>query len=410
MAEVKISSEKAIELEQKFGSFNYTPLPIVLTKGEGIYVWDPEGRRYMDFIGGFSSLSQGHCHPRIVKAIQEQAARLTLLSRVLYSDQFGPFAEYCTKMFGYERVLTMNTGAEAFETSLKIARKWAYTVKKVPEGQAKIIVCRDNFHGRTIAAASVASKEEHHKVFGPVLPGFVHIPFNDLSALGAALVDPNVAAFLVEPIQGEGGVVVPAEGYLKKAAELCKAAHVLLIADEIQTGIGRTGKLLCAQYDGVKPDLTLLGKALSGGTIPVSAVLADSPLMAMLQPGDHGSTFGGNPLSCHVAIESLKVIAEEKLTENSFRMGEVFRAAVRDLGSPLIKEVRGKGLLNAVVFDFGGKPEKDQELSLALRDAGLLVKAAKTNVFRFAPPLVITEAQVREAVSLLGKVLKSFKA
>ncbi len=399
-----------MELEQKFGSFNYTPLPIVLTKGEGIYVWDPEGRRYMDFIGGFSSLSQGHCHPRIVKAIQEQAARLTLLSRVLYSDQFGPFAEYCTKMFGYERVLTMNTGAEAFETSLKIARKWAYTVKKVPEGQAKIIVCRENFHGRTIGAASVASKEEHHKVFGPVLSGFVHIPFNDLAALSAALVDPNVAAFLVEPIQGEGGVVVPADGYLKKAAELCKAANTLLIADEIQTGIGRTGKLLCSQYDGVKPDLALLGKALSGGTMPVSAVLADSPLMAMLQPGDHGSTFGGNPLACHVALESLRVIAEERLTENSFRMGEVFRAAVRDLGSPLIKEVRGRGLLNAVVFDFGGKAEKDQELSLALRDAGLLVKAARTNVFRFAPPLVIKEAEVREAVAVLGRTLRSLPA
>lgn len=395
-----------MELEQKFGSFNYTPLPVVLSRGEGVHVWDPEGNRYLDFIGGFSSLSQGHCHPRIVKAIQEQAAKLTLLSRVLYSDQFGPFAEYCTKLFGYERVLTMNTGAEAFETSLKIARKWAYTVKKVPEGQAKIIVCKDNFHGRTIAAASVASKEEHHKVFGPVLPGFVHIPFNDIPALEAALKDRNVAAFLVEPIQGEGGVVVPADGYLKKAHELCRAANVLFVADEIQTGIGRTGKLLCTLWEGVKPDLVLLGKALSGGTIPVSAVLADSPLMAMLQPGDHGSTFGGNPLSCHVALESLKVIAEEKLVENSLRMGEIFRAAVRDLGSPLVKEVRGKGLLNAVVFDFGGKAEKDQELSLALKDAGLLVKAAKTNVFRFAPPLVITEAQVRQAVAILGQVLK----
>lgn len=406
----KLSSAKAIELEQKHGSFNYTPLPFVFSKGEGVYLWDPEGKRYMDFVSGFSAVSQGHCHPRIVKAIQEQAARLTLLSRVLYSDQFGPFAEYCTKLFGYERVLMMNTGAEAFETSLKIARKWGYTVKKIPEGQAKIVVCRDNFHGRTIAAASVATKEEHHKVFGPVLPGFVHIPFNDLSALKTALVDPNVAAFLVEPIQGEGGVVVPKDGFLKEAFALCKAANVLLIADEIQTGIGRTGKLLCSEYDGIKPDVTLLGKALSGGTIPVSAVLADAPLMAMLQPGDHGSTFGGNPLSCHVALESLKVIAEEKLVENSFRMGEIFRTSVRDIGSPLIKEVRGRGLLNAIVFNFGGDSDKDLALSLALKEAGLIVKSAKTNVFRFAPPLVITEAQLRDAVGIIKGVLDTFRA
>ncbi len=405
-----INSQKAIELEQKFGSFNYAPLPFVLTKGEGIYVWDPEGGRYMDFVGGFSSVSQGHCHPRIVKAIQEQAARLTLLSRVLYSDQFGPFAEYCTKLFGYDRVLMMNTGAEAFETSLKIARKWAYTVKRIPEGQAKIIVCRDNFHGRTIAAASAASKDEHHKAFGPVLPGFIHIPFNDLGALKSALVDPNVAAFLVEPIQGEGGVVVPAENFLKQAHTLCKTANVLLIADEVQTGNGRTGKLLCSEYDGVKPDLTLLGKALSGGTIPVSAVLADVPLMSMLQPGEHGSTFGGNPLSCHVALESLKVIVEEKLTENSFRMGEIFRTSVRDIGSPMIQEVRGRGLLNAVVFKFGGSAEKDLAFSIALKEAGLIVKSAKTNVFRFAPPLVITEKQVLEAVAILKKVLAGFSA
>jgi ornithine--oxo-acid transaminase len=405
-----INSQKAIELEQKFGSFNYAPLPFVLTKGEGIYVWDPEGGRYMDFVGGFSSVSQGHCHPRIVKAIQEQAARLTLLSRVLYSDQFGPFAEYCTKLFGYDRVLMMNTGAEAFETSLKIARKWAYTVKRIPEGQAKIIVCRDNFHGRTIAAASAASKDEHHKAFGPVLPGFVHIPFNDLAALKTALADPNVAAFLVEPIQGEGGVVVPAENFLKQAHTLCKTANVLLIADEVQTGNGRTGKLLCSEYDGVKPDLTLLGKALSGGTIPVSAVLADVPLMSMLQPGEHGSTFGGNPLSCHVALESLKVIVEEKLTENSFRMGEIFRTSVRDIGSPMIQEVRGRGLLNAVVFKFGGSAEKDLAFSIALKEAGLIVKSAKTNVFRFAPPLVITEKQILEAVAILKKVLAGFSA
>ncbi len=405
----KISSAEAIELEQKYGSFNYTPLPFVLSRGEGVYVWDPEGNRYLDFIGGFSSLSQGHCHPRIVKAIQEQAARLTLLSRVLYSDQFGPFARYLSELLGYEKVLPMNTGAEAFETSLKIARKWAYTVKKVAPGQAKIIVCQGNFHGRTLAAASAATKEEHHKVFGPVLPGFVHIPYNDLSSLENALKDPNAAAFLVEPIQGEGGVVVPTDGYLKKAADLCRAHNALFIADEIQTGLARTGKMLCTQHEGVRADVVLLGKALSGGTMPVSAVLADSAIMAMLQPGDHGSTFGGNPLACHVALESLKVLVDEKLAENAARMGEVFRAAVRDLGSPLVKEVRGKGLLNAVVFNLGDSAAKDQELSLALKKAGLLVKAAKTNVFRFAPPLVITEAQVREGVKVLGQVLKAFE-
>jgi len=398
-----------MELEQKFGSYNYTPLPFVLSKGEGVYLWDPEGNRYLDFVSGFSAVSQGHCHPRIVKAIQEQAAKLTLLSRVLYSDQFGPFAEYCTKLFGYDRVLTMNTGAEAFETSLKIARKWAYTVKKVPEGQAKIIVCRDNFHGRTIAAASVATKEEHHRVFGPVLPGFVHIAFDDLPALERALTDPCVAAFLVEPIQGEGGVVVPGDGYLRGALELCRKANALFIADEIQTGIGRTGKLLCSQYEGIRPDIVLLGKALSGGTIPVSAVLADGPIMAMLQPGDHGSTFGGNPLSCHVALESLKVVVEERLVENSFHMGNLFRSLVRDMASPWIREVRGKGLLNAIVFKFEGKAEKDLELSLALKEAGLIVKSAKVNVFRFAPPLVISEKQVIEAVGILKGVLEKFR-
>ncbi len=404
----KITSAHAMELENKYGSFNYTPLPFVFEKGEGIYLWDPEGKRYLDFVGGFSSVSQGHCHPRIVKAIQEQAAKLTLLSRVLYSTEFGPLAEYATKLLGYQRILTMNTGAEAFETSLKIARKWAYTVKGVAEGQAKIIVCRDNFHGRTIAAASASSKAEHHSVFGPVLPGFIHISYNDLAALEGALKDPTVAAFLVEPIQGEGGVVVPADGYLKQAFALCEKAKALFIADEIQTGLARTGKLLATQHEGIRPHLVLLGKALSGGTMPVSAVLADDEFMKMLQPGDHGSTFGGNPLACHVALESLKVIVEEKLAERSEKMGQIFRAAVRDLASPLIAEVRGKGLLNAVVFKFGGDASKDQALSLALKENGLVVKAAKTNVFRFAPPLVISEEQVREAVAILGKTLKSF--
>ncbi|HEY8278261.1 MAG TPA: ornithine--oxo-acid transaminase [Bdellovibrionota bacterium] len=405
-----MSSQKAMELEQKYGSFNYTPLPFVFSRGEGIYLWDPEGKRYMDFVSGFSAVSQGHCHPRIVKAIQEQAAKLTLLSRVLYSDQFGPFAEYATKLFGYDRILTMNTGAEAFETSLKLVRKWAYTVKKVPAGQAKIIVCRENFHGRTIAAASAASKEEAHQIFGPVVPGFVHIPFDDLTALEEALRDPNVAAFLVEPIQGEGGVVVPQDGYLKKAFALCEKHNALMVADEVQTGIARTGKLLACQHEGVKPHITTLGKALSGGTIPVSAVLADETLMKVLQPGDHGSTFGGSPFACHVALESLKVIVDEKLAEKAEKLGQIFRAALRDLGSPWIKEVRGKGLLNAVVFDFGGDAAKDQALSLALKENGLVVKAARTGVFRFAPPLVITEQELKDAVGIIGKTLAAWRS
>lgn len=401
-----LSSQYAIDLETRYGSCNYAPLPFVFSRGEGVHLIDPVGRRYYDFVSGFSAVSQGHCHPRIVRAIQEQAARLTLLSRVLYSDQFGPFAEYCAKLFGYERVLTMNTGAEAFETALKIARKWAYTHKKVPEGQAKIIVCRDNFHGRTLAAMSAATKTEHYASFGPVIPGFVHIPFNDLAALEMALRDPFAAAFLVEPIQGEGGVVVPANGYLREAQRLCLNANALFIADEVQTGIARTGKLLACQHEGVKPDVTLLGKALSGGTIPVSAVLADTELMKLLQPGDHGSTFGGNPLACHVALEALQVVVDEKLAENSLRLGEIFRASMRDLGSPLVKEVRGKGLLNAVVFDLGGDPAKDLALSLALQEEGVIAKSAKTNVFRFAPPLVITEPQLLDAVKMIGRALR----
>ncbi len=404
----KLSSAQAIELEQKYGSFNYSPLPFVFSRGEGVFLFDPEGNRYLDFVSGFSAVSQGHCHPRIVKAIQEQAATLTLLSRVLYSDQFGPFAKYATELFGYDRILPMNTGAEAFESSLKLARKWAYRVKGVPKGQAKVIVCRENFHGRTIAAASAASKEAHHEDFGPVLPGFIHIPYDDVAALEAALADPNVAAFLVEPIQGEGGVVVPASGYLRKAFALCEKANALFIADEVQTGIARTGMLLACHHEGVQPHVLLLGKALSGGTIPISAVLANAPLMKMLQPGEHGSTFGGNPLACHVALEALKVVVEEKLADRSEALGQIFRTAIRDLASPLIAEVRGKGLLNAVVFHFGGSAEKDQALSLALKEAGLIAKAARTNVFRFSPPLVISQEQLLKAVGILGGVLAKF--
>jgi len=402
----KLGSAGVMALEKKFGSFNYAPLPVVFSRGEGAYLWDPEGNRYLDFVGGFSAVSQGHCHPRIVRAVQEQVAKLTLVSRSLHSDQFGPFAAFATQLFGFERILMMNTGAEAFDTAVKIARKWAYTVKKVPSGSAKILVCESNFHGRTMGAVSAAGNSQHHELFGPVLDGFVRIPFNDLPALSAAVANPTVAAFIVEPIQGEAGVVVPSEGYLAGAQALCKAANVLFIADEIQSGLGRTGKMLACDHEGVRPDVVLLGKALSGGTLPVSAVLSDEALMKMLQPGDHGSTFGGSPLACHVAMESLAVIVEEGLAKNAEKMGELFRSSVKALASPFIKEVRGKGLLSAVVFDFG--KDRDLELSMALQAQGLIAKATRVGVFRFAPPLVVSKTQVVEAVQILARVLKSW--
>ena len=400
---------QAIELEKKVGSLNYAPLPVVLARGEGAYLWDVEGKRYLDFVSGYSAVSQGHCHPRIVKALQDQAARLTLVSRALYSDQLGPFSEYATKLFGYDRILMMNTGAEAFETACKLARKWGYTKKKIPEGQAKVIVCNENFHGRTLGAVSASSNAAHHKVFGPVMPGFVHIPFDDLPALAEALKDPTVCAMIVEPIQGEAGIRVPQEGYLKSAAGRCRASDVLFIADEIQTGIARTGKILASHHEGVKPDAVLLGKSLSGATLPVSAVLADTALMEMLQPGDHGSTFGGSPLACAVAHEALKVVVEEKLTERAQTLGEIFRSAVRDLGSPLIKEVRGKGLLNAVVFNWG---DEDKEIgnrfSESLLQLGMLAKPTRPTIVRFAPPLVISEKDLLEGVKIFGQALSDF--
>lgn len=406
--EPKISSANAIELEKKYGSFNYEPLPVVFSRGQGVYLWNPEGKKFLDFVAGFSAVSQGHCHPRIVKALCEQAGTLTLLSRILYSDQMGIFAEYATKLLGYDRILMMNTGAEAFDTAVKFARKWGYEKKGIAPNSAKIIVCEDNFHGRTLGAVSASGNEAHHRYFGPIMPGFIRIPFNDLGALENALQDPDVAAFIVEPIQGEAGINVPSEGYLLRARKLCTAAYTLFIADEIQTGIARTGKLLCCQHEAVKPDITLLGKSLAGGTMPVSAVLADEPIMRVLQPGDHGSTFGGNPLACHVALASLQVIVDEGLCQNAEEMGQLFRSAIADLHSPMVKEIRGKGLLNAVVFHFGGEPKRDLDFSLALLEEGLVAKAAKTNVFRFAPPLVINKSEILQAVDIIGRVLKRF--
>lgn len=402
-------SEIAISLEKKFGSFNYAPLPVVFSKGKGAWLWDPEGNAYLDFVSGYSAVSQGHCHPKIVRAIQEQAETLTLVSRALYSDQMGAFAQYATKLLGYERILMMNTGAEAFDTAVKMARKWGYEKKKIPSGQAKLIVCDENFHGRTMAAMSASTNESHHKMFGPVMEGFIKIPFDDLPALEKVLEDPNVAAFLVEPIQGEAGVRVPQEGYIRKAFDLCEKKGVLFMADEVQVGLGRTGKLLCCQHEGVKPHATMLGKALAGGTLPVSAVLADEPLMSMLQPGDHGSTFGGNPLACHVALVSLRVIEEEELAERAQHMGEIFRAEVKKIQSPYLKQVRGKGLLNAVVLELPGDPKlTDNEFSMRMKNAGVIVKAARAGVFRFAPPLVISEDELRKGIVALEKVLTSF--
>jgi ornithine--oxo-acid transaminase len=401
-------SEEIIELEKRYGSFNYAPLPLVFAKGKGVHLWDAEGNKYLDFVCGYSSVGQGHCHPKIVKAIQEQAETLTLISRALYSDQFAPFAEKITKLLGYERVLPMNTGAEAFDTAVKIVRKWGYQEKKIPAGQAKIVVAKENFHGRTLAAMSAASNEKHHDLFGPPMPGFVRIPFDDLTALEDVLKDSTVAAFIVEPIQAEAGVFVPADDYLAKAFSLCRKHNVLFVADEVQTGLCRTGRWLCSQHAGIRPDLVMLGKALSGGTIPVSAVLADEKILAMLQPGDHGSTFGGNPLSCHVALAALTVLEEEKLAENAEKMGQLFRSVIRDWGLKKILEVRGQGLLNAVVFDFGGDAKTDVDFSMALRANGLIAKSTRTHVFRFAPPLVIQEKEMLEGLSILQKTLEHF--
>ncbi len=399
-----LTSEQIIALESKYGAQNYAPLPVVVCRGEGVYVWDPEGNCYLDFLSGIGAVSQGHCHPKIIAALTEQAQRLTLASRAFYGNTFGPFAEYITKLFGYDRVLVMNTGVEAVEATLKLCRKWGYRTKGIPEHAAKIIFCQNNFHGRTVAAISASTSPQAQAGFGPFVPGIVHIPYDDIPALAEALKDPHVAAFVVEPIQGEGGVVVPQTGYLKAVRELCTAANVLFVADEIQTGIARTGQRLACDHEGVRPDVVLLGKSLSGGTMPVSAVLADDKVMLTFQPGDHGSTFGGNPLACAVALTALRVVEEEGLAANALRCGELFRQAVRDLKSPLITEVRGRGLLNAIVLDPELAP-KGKELCLRLKALGLLARETRETVVRFAPPLIITPEQIAEGVRLLGKAL-----
>ena len=407
MIEVK-TSQMAMDLENKYGAHNYHPLPVVLARGKGVFMWDVEGKRYFDFLSAYSAVNQGHCHPKIVGALIEQAQTLELTSRAFYNDVLGVYEKFITEYFGYQRVLPMNSGAEGDETALKLTRKWGYKVKGIPENKAKIICCRDNFHGRTITVISMSNDPDARKDFGPFTPGFESIPYNDLNALAKALEDPNVAGFLVEPIQGEAGVFVPDEGYLKKAYDLCKAKNVLFIADEVQTGIARTGRLLACDWEGFKPDVLILGKALSGGVYPISAVLADDHIMLCIHPGEHGSTFGGNPIAAKVAMAALEVVRDEKLAENAEKMGTIFRDELRKINSPYIELVRGKGLLNAIVIKpFNGKMAWD--VCLKMRDNGLLAKPTHDHIIRFAPPLVINEEQIHEAVEIIRKSIKELE-
>jgi ornithine--oxo-acid transaminase len=403
----KMSSAKAIELEDKYGAHNYHPLPVVLSRGDGVYVWDVEGKQYFDFLSAYSAVNQGHCHPRIVEAMVDQARTLTLTSRAFYSDALGVYEKFVAEYFGYDKVLPMNTGAEGDETALKLARRWGYDKKGIPENKAKIIVCEGNFHGRTITVISMSTDPDARGGFGPYTPGFVTVPYNDLDALEKELMDPNVTAFLVEPIQGEAGVYVPDEGYVKKSYELCKKHNVLFIADEVQTGIARTGKLLACDHENVRPDILILGKALSGGVYPVSAVLADDDIMLCIKPGQHGSTFGGNPVAARVAIAALEVIKDEKLAENAERLGKIFREEMKKINSEMIELVRGKGLLNAIVI----RPKGDKtawDVCVKMKDNGLLAKPTHDHIIRFAPPLVINEEQLYEAIGIIKKSILSF--
>ncbi|KYG85341.1 ornithine--oxo-acid aminotransferase [Roseivirga seohaensis] len=406
------NSKQAINLENKYGAHNYHPLPVVLAKGEGVYVWDVEGKKYFDFLSAYSAVNQGHCHPRIVQALKDQAETLTLTSRAFYNDVLGMYEKYMTEYFGFDKILPMNTGAEAVETAIKICRKWAYERKGIPENEAKIIVCEDNFHGRTTTIISFSNDPVAKKNFGPYTKGFIKIPYNDIDALKAALAEENVAGFLVEPIQGEAGVYVPDSGYLTEADRLCKENNVLFIADEVQTGIARTGKLLACDHGNVKPDVLILGKAVSGGVYPVSAVLANDPIMEVIQPGQHGSTFGGNPLAAKVAIAALEVIKDEKLAENAQRLGEIFRERMSAFieTTDLITLVRGKGLLNAIVINDTEDSSTAWDICMALKENGLLAKPTHGNIIRFAPPLVMTEEQLHECCDIIEKTIREFAA
>ncbi len=396
-----------IEREEKYGAHNYHPLPVVLTKGEGVFVWDVEGKRYFDFLSGYSALSQGHCHPKIIKALKDQADQLTLTSRAFHADILGEYEEYACKYFGYDKLLPMNTGAEAVETALKLARRWGYVRKQVPVDKAKIVVCAENFHGRTITIISMSTDPSSYANFGPFTDGFIKVPYNNVDALKEALAsDPNIVGFLLEPIQGEAGVAVPDDGYLKACYDACHEKNVLFIADEVQCGIARTGRMLACDYENVHPDILILGKALSGGVTPVSAVFANDDIMLTIAPGEHGSTYGGNPLACAVAIAALKAIKEENMTENAYEMGKLFRDEISKLNHPMIKQVRGKGLLNAVVTEpHDGLVAWD--ICLKLMERGLIAKPTHDHIIRFTPPLVITRDQMMEAIGIIRDVFNS---
>ncbi|MCB9303356.1 MAG: ornithine--oxo-acid transaminase [Lewinellaceae bacterium] len=413
LQETALSSQNLMQLEDRYGAHNYHPLPVVLSRGQGVHVWDAEGKKYYDFLSAYSAVNQGHCHPRIIRALTEQAHRLTLTSRAFYNDMLGPFEKFITQYFGYDRALPMNTGVEACETAVKLCRKWAYEVKGIPANQAKIIFVAGNFWGRSLAAISASTDNNTTRNFGPYMPGYIIIPYNDLSALESALKDPHVAGFMVEPIQGEAGVFVPDDGYLRKAFELCRQHNALFIADEVQTGIARTGKLLACEHEGILPDILVLGKAISGGVFPVSAVLARDEIMLTLKPGQHGSTFGGNPLACAVAMEALQVVRDENLAENADKLGKIFRKRMQQNlveKSTLVELVRGKGLLNAIVIDDDPEGDTAWNICLKLAENGLLAKPTHGNIIRFAPPLVMTEAQLNECCDIIEEAVLEFES
>ena len=404
-------SREAIELEHKYGAHNYHPLPVVLAKGKGVYVWDTDGKQYFDFLSAYSAVNQGHCHPKIVDALKEQAETLTLTSRAFYNDVLGKYEQFMSEFFGYEKILPMNTGAEAVETAIKLTRKWGYEVKGIRDNEAKIIVCENNFHGRTTTIVSFSNDPDARNNFGPFTQGFIRVPYNDIDALRLALKDPSVAGFLVEPIQGEAGVFVPSDDYLVEAFEACKEANVLFVADEVQTGVARTGKLLAVDHVGIKPDVVILGKALSGGVYPVSAVLADSHIMDVIRPGQHGSTFGGNPLAAKVAIAALEVVRDENLADNANRLGKRFRARLAKMIDKfeLLAKCRGKGLLNAIIINDSSHSTTAWNFCLALKENGLLAKPTHGNIIRFAPPLVMNEAELDECCDIIERTFETFK-
>lgn len=404
-----MSPQYYISLEEQFGAHNYHPLPVVLSKGSGALVWDVEGKSYLDFLSGYSAVNQGHCHPRIIKALTEQAATLTLTSRAFYNNKLGEFEQYITGLMGFDKFLPMNSGAEAVETAIKLARRWGYEHKKVEPNKAKIIVCEGNFHGRTSTIISFSSDPSSFEGFGPYMPGFEAIPYNNIAALEANLSDPNVVGFLFEPIQGEAGIILPDEGYIKQARMLCSKYRVLMMADEIQSGLGRTGKMICCEHEEVKPDLLILGKALSGGTFPISGVLANDEVMLCIKPGEHGSTFGGSPLASVVAMASLKVLVEEGMCGNALLMGDLFREKLKSIASPLIREIRGKGLMNAIEIQHDD-PQAAWKICEQFMENGLLAKPTHGDKIRLTPPLVISSAQVHQAVQIISKVLETFQA